>query len=107
MIHSLMTATVPTAGRKSREVTLSYLGELLQNAGFIDEKQKVDFTNESSVPHNVSIEKGEDEVGKTKVVTGGNASTTATLKAGKYTYYCSVDGHEQAGMKGTLTGTGS
>src|SRR6266849_5120214 len=37
-----MTATTLTAGRKSREVTLSYLGELLRNAGFIDEKQKVE-----------------------------------------------------------------
>ena len=35
-----MTATTLTTGRKSREVTLSYLGELLFNAGFIDERQK-------------------------------------------------------------------
>jgi general secretion pathway protein E len=40
-----MTATPATAGRKSREVTLSYLGELLQSAGFIDDKQKVEVDN--------------------------------------------------------------
>ncbi len=40
-----MTATAPTTGRKSREVTLSYLGELLQNAGFIDAKQKGEVDN--------------------------------------------------------------
>jgi general secretion pathway protein E len=40
-----MTATPVTAGRKSREVTVSYLGELLQNAGFVDEKQKVEIDN--------------------------------------------------------------
>ena len=40
-----MTATVSTAGRKSREVTLSYLGELLQNAGFVDDKQKIEIDN--------------------------------------------------------------
>jgi len=28
---------------------------------------------------------------------------TATLKKGRYEFYCSVPGHEQAGMKGTLT----
>ena len=40
-----MTATAPSAGRKSREVTLTYLGEMLQNAGFIDEKQKIEVDN--------------------------------------------------------------
>jgi len=34
-----MTATVPAA-RKAREITVAYLGELLFNAGFIDEKQR-------------------------------------------------------------------
>lgn len=28
------------------------------------------------------------------------------LKPGTYTYYCNIPGHEQAGMKGTLTVTG-
>jgi general secretion pathway protein E len=40
-----MTATPLAAARKSREVTVSYLGELLQNAGFVDEKQKVEIDN--------------------------------------------------------------
>ena len=34
---------------------------------------------------------------------GGTSTVTATLKPGTYTFYCSVDGHEAAGMKGTLT----
>ena len=34
---------------------------------------------------------------------GGTKSFSATLKAGTYTYYCSVPGHRQAGMQGTLT----
>ena len=40
-----MTATPLAAARKSREVTVSYLGELLQNAGFVDEKQKAEIDN--------------------------------------------------------------
>jgi uncharacterized cupredoxin-like copper-binding protein len=28
---------------------------------------------------------------------------TVDLKAGKYEYYCPVDGHKDAGMEGTLT----
>jgi uncharacterized cupredoxin-like copper-binding protein len=45
-------------------------------------------------------------VGKAgKVVNPGKTSrVTATLnKTGKYTFYCPVAGHRQAGMKGTLT----
>jgi plastocyanin len=64
---------------------------------------KVEFTNDSSVPHDVTIEQGDKKIGATKVVTNDDASTTVTLERGEYTYFCSVDGHEQAGMKGTLT----
>src|SRR5712692_7021215 len=35
-----MTVTPIASHRKSREITVSYLGELLLNAGFIDEKQR-------------------------------------------------------------------
>ena len=34
---------------------------------------------------------------------GGTATVTATLKPGKYTFYCPVPGHRQGGMHGTLT----
>lgn len=59
-------------------------------------------TNDSSVPHNVSIEgNGVDVEGET--FTGGTKTTTATLEPGTYTFYCSVPGHREAGMEGTLT----
>ena len=64
----------------------------------------IDFTNQSSVPHDVSIE---DSAGKTiaqtEITSEGSASTTADLKPGTYTFYCSVPGHREAGMEGTLT----
>src|SRR5258708_1335412 len=37
-----MTVTPITAGRKSKDISLSYLGEILFNAGFIDDKQKTE-----------------------------------------------------------------
>jgi plastocyanin len=58
--------------------------------------------NPSSTPHAVEVEgNGVEKV--TKTLTKGTASLTADLKAGKYEFYCPVDGHRQAGMEGTLT----
>ena len=67
-------------------------------------KDTFEFTNKSSTPHDFVIEDSSGkEVGKTDVITGDTATTEATLTAGKYTYFCSVPGHRQAGMEGTLT----
>jgi plastocyanin len=67
-------------------------------------KVTVDFTNESPVPHDVAIEsEGGETVGQTEVISEGSDSTTVTLKPGTYKYYCTVPGHRQAGMEGTLT----
>jgi uncharacterized cupredoxin-like copper-binding protein len=65
-------------------------------------KVKVEFSNPSQVPHAVEVE-GNGVEQKTKTVTGGSASMTVDLKPGKYEFYCPVDGHRAAGMKGTLT----
>ena len=67
-------------------------------------KDTIEFTNESSLPHDVKIEEGGKEIGGTDVVTGGKAEATVTLDAGEpYTFYCSVPGHRDAGMEGKLT----
>lgn len=59
--------------------------------------------NMSATPHDIAIQGGGlNKIGA--VVTNGGVSTVAVaLKAGTYTFYCSVDGHAAAGMKGTLT----
>lgn len=64
---------------------------------------EIDTKNASSTPHNIALEgNGIDEKGK--VVQGGATSTiSVTLKAGKYAFYCTVPGHRQGGMEGTLT----
>jgi plastocyanin len=63
----------------------------------------IDLTNQSSTPHDVSIE---DSAGKTiaqtEITSEGSAATTADLKPGTYTFYCSVPGHREAGMEGKL-----
>jgi plastocyanin len=62
-----------------------------------------DFTNDSSTPHDFVLERDGQEVAKTPVFSDGKRTTEATLEAGEYTYFCSVPGHRQAGMEGTLT----
>ena len=63
--------------------------------------------NPQSTPHNISIESDDGSVDQDgpNVSDGGVSQVTVTLQPGKYTYYCSVPGHEDAGMKGTLTVT--
>jgi plastocyanin len=67
-------------------------------------KVTVNFTNSSPVPHDVRIE-GSDgkDIGGTEVISESNESAAVNLKPGDYTFYCSVPGHRQAGMEGTLT----
>jgi len=67
-------------------------------------KVTVNFTNTSAVPHDVRIESsGGEELGGTEVLAEGNESAEVDLKPGEYTFFCSVPGHRQAGMEGTLT----
>lgn len=60
------------------------------------------FTNLSPLKHDVRIESGENELGGTKPISKGSATAYVTLKPGKYHFYCSVPGHEAAGMQGYL-----
>ena len=62
----------------------------------------IDFTNMSSLPHDVTIE-GNGASGATDTITDSTTSTTVDLEPGTYTFFCSVDGHRAAGMEGTLT----
>ena len=67
-------------------------------------KLTVEFTNDSSIAHDVVVSDQSNKVlGKTPVFDGGTKSFNVTLKPGSYTYYCSVPGHREAGMQGTLT----
>jgi mono/diheme cytochrome c family protein len=60
----------------------------------------IEMPNDSGIQHDIVI----DGLGRGKVVSKGVSSFKASLDAGKtYTYYCSVPGHRQAGMQGTLT----
>lgn len=73
--------------------------ELSAKAG----KVTIDFNNPSAIPHNVVIEENGKELAGFEPITEGEESVSAELEAGSYEYICSVPGHAEAGMKGTLT----
>jgi plastocyanin len=67
-------------------------------------KVTIDFTNPQPLTHDVAIEDaGGKTVGKTELIAEGSDSAVVDLKPGEYTYFCTVPGHREAGMEGTLT----
>lgn len=98
-------ATSPPATRTISSATgekLKYSrATLLAPAGRVVLRMK----NVGDIGHNIAVrgrKLAKPKLGKT-VQPGKVSTVTITLKAGTYTYYCSVFGHEQGGMKGTLT----
>jgi plastocyanin len=63
----------------------------------------ITMANMSPVEHNVTVAQGSTVLGATPTFQGGSRSLSLKLKPGTYTFYCSVPGHRQAGMEGTLT----
>jgi plastocyanin len=65
----------------------------------------ISFTNSSPLAHNLTVQQGTSGpvLGATPTFSGGTKTLKLTLKAGTYTYYCSVPGHRAGGMQGTLT----
>jgi plastocyanin len=63
------------------------------------------FSNPQPIGHDADIEDASGKViADTDVITEGDDSATiSSLKPGKYVYFCSVPGHREGGMEGTLT----
>ncbi len=63
----------------------------------------IGFTNSASLEHNLTLESASGtNVGATPTFQGGTKTLTLSLKPGVYKFFCSVPGHRQAGMEGTL-----
>ena len=63
----------------------------------------IDFTNPAALEHDVAIEKDGKEIAGSDLIAEGKTSVTADLGPGTYTFLCTVPGHAEAGMEGTLT----
>ena len=64
----------------------------------------IDFDNVQPLQHDVKVEDSSgQELGGTDLVSSATATATVDLQPGSYTFFCSVPGHREAGMEGTLT----
>jgi plastocyanin len=63
------------------------------------------FTNPAPIAHDFCLEdSGGEELGCTNLVADGDTDIAEfEVEPGEYTYYCSVAGHREGGMEGTLT----
>jgi len=99
----------PAAGAKGAATTLQLLAspteiafdttKLSAQAGEVT----IDFTNPSALEHDVAIEQNGKQLAISETVAEGKTSVSAELEPGTYTFLCTVPGHAEAGMEGTLT----
>jgi plastocyanin len=100
-------APAPASGKAGSALTLAAnpSGLLAYNTKQLSAKAgtvTITMTNMSPLEHDVVVAEGSKVLGSTPVFKGGSKTLTLTLKPGKYVFYCSVPGHRQAGMEGTL-----
>jgi mono/diheme cytochrome c family protein len=61
--------------------------------------------NDATIPHDIALQEGDSgpELAKGETVQGGGVSRlSVTLRPGRYTFYCTLPGHREGGMEGTL-----
>jgi plastocyanin len=63
----------------------------------------IELDNPASLEHDVAIERDGEEIAKSDLVSEGTTEMSAELEPGEYVFYCSVPGHREGGMEGTLT----
>jgi plastocyanin len=104
-------ATTPASGASGGGSTLALSanpsGQLEYNTKSLSAKAgkvTINFTNSSPLSHNVTVESSSgQQLGGTPTFAGGSKSVSLELKPGTYKFFCTVPGHRQAGMEGTLT----
>jgi plastocyanin len=105
------TATTETAtaggGASTVDISAPADGSLAFNQTDLTTKAgavTINFDNPASLSHDVKVEDSSGaELGGTDLVSQGDATATLDLQPGSFTFFCSVPGHREAGMEGTLT----
>jgi plastocyanin len=65
---------------------------------------RFELSNDGSLPHDLHVRKGDDELGGTEAIGDGqDASASVAVPPGEYQIYCSIGDHADLGMTGKLT----
>jgi plastocyanin len=106
---STASTPAPAAGGASSSLSLAANpeGQLAFNTKSLTAKAgkvSIAFTNSAPLAHNLTVETSSGQtVGATPTFQGGSKTLSLNLKPGTYKFFCTVPGHRQAGMEGTLT----
>jgi plastocyanin len=96
----------PAGGASALSIAANPQGELKYSATSLNAKAgsvAIAFTNNAPLSHNLTVESSSGAtVGATPSFQGGSKVLTLNLKPGTYKFFCTVPGHRQAGMEGTL-----
>ena len=111
------TESTPPAETTTEESGGSGAGETIENPA--DASGKLEFEkdaltakagkvtltmdNPSSIPHAIAVRANGEETAGDTVNQGETSEVSVDLEPGEYEFFCPVGGHEQGGMKGTLT----
>lgn len=75
----------------------------------VEQGATITATNEGSIAHNLTIERGTDPTDRSERLAGtpdldpgASEKLTVDLRPGRYSLVCTVPGHRQAGMVGSL-----
>jgi plastocyanin len=99
------TVATPRATGRALELAADPGGALRfdkHRAAVLAGRVTVRLRTDSAVAHNVTIAQGSRKLGATKTITGSTTTLALKLPPGKYVFFCSVPGHRQSGMEGTL-----
>jgi plastocyanin len=79
-------------------------GTITVRAGGREADVRFELTNGGTLPHDLHVREGDEELGGTEAIGDGDkASATVKLAPGDYEFYCSIGDHADLGMKGALT----
>jgi plastocyanin len=104
--HAGQQAAAPPATSRTLALAADPTGALRfdkTRAAVLAGRVTVKLTNDSTVAHNVTIAQGSKTLGATKTIAKSTDTFQLQLKPGDYVFFCSVPGHRQSGMQGTLT----